>query len=71
MAWRRWGARTGTAVVATVVTLALASGSACACSCAGLTDAEALRQSPVVFVGTLREVRGPTVMLSSGAGVRL
>jgi|JI10StandDraft_1071094.scaffolds.fasta_scaffold454223_1 hypothetical protein len=70
MIWRRWGARTGTAFVAAVVTLALASGSACACSCAGLTDAEALRQSPVVFVGTLREVRRPTVMLSSGAPSR-
>jgi len=52
-------------VIVVGATLAAAAGSACACSCVGLTDAEAFRNSAAVFVGTLREVRGPTVMLSS------
>lgn len=66
----RWRGRTGIAVVVAAATLAAASGNACACSCVGLTDAEALRQSQAVFVGTLREVRGPTVMIDSSAPSR-
>lgn len=58
------------AFVVAAATLAAASGTACACSCVGLTDEEALRQSQAVFVGTLREVRRPTVMLSSDAQSR-
>ena len=49
-----------------MATFAAASGTACACSCVGLTDEEALRNSTAVFVGTLREIRGPTVSFSSG-----
>lgn len=70
MAWRRWSGRTGIAFVVAFATLAAASGTACACSCVGLTDAEALRQSQAVFVGTLREVRGPALMIDSSAPSR-
>ena len=61
----RWGSRAIVAALVAVATLAAASGTACACSCAELTVEEALRNSAAVFVGTLREVRGPTVSLSS------
>jgi len=57
-------------VVVGLATFLAGNGTVCACSCGGLTDAEALRQSTAVFVGTLREVRGPTVQFSSGAPSR-
>ena len=61
----RWGRRAIVAGLVAVATLAAATGTACACSCVGLTDEEALRNSAAAFVGTLREVRGPTVSMSS------
>jgi len=62
----RWGTRVSCAVLVVVATMTAATGSACACSCVELTVAEAVRNSSAVFVGTLREVRGPTLSLSSG-----
>ena len=61
----RWGTRAIVAGLVAAATLTAAAGSACACSCVGVTDDEALRNSAAVFVGTLREIRRPTVMLSS------
>ena len=61
----RWGTRALVAGLVAAATLTAAAGSACACSCVGVTDDEALRNSAAVFVGTLLEVRPPTVMLSS------
>lgn len=48
-----------------LTTFVAASGAASACSCVGLTDEEALRNSAAVFVGTLREIRRPTIGFSS------
>jgi len=61
----RWGTRASCAVLVVVATLTAAAGSACACSCVGVTEAEALRNSAAVFVGTLHEVRGQTLRFSS------
>lgn len=60
-----------TVIFATTVTVNMAmTPTAIACSCAGLTDEQAFEQADAVFVGELRQIREPTVKLSSAANSR-